>query len=55
MRQTIYERVKDRHEEESNSSELADQPRYLTTKPTVLDRHCELLYSRVKSLIYDVH
>ena len=43
LRQIIYERVKECHERGSNSRELADQPRDLTTKPTVLDRRCELL------------
>ena len=43
LRQTIYGRVKECHEEGSNTRELADQPRDLTTKPTVLDRRCELL------------
>ena len=39
LRQTIYGRVKECHEEGSNTRELADQPRDLTTKQTVLNRH----------------
>ena len=42
-----YERVKVCHEEGSNSSELADQPKDLTTKPTVLDKRCELLQFKI--------
>ena len=43
LRQTIYERVKECHEEGSNSRELADQRRDLITRRTVFDRRCELL------------
>ena len=48
LRQTISERVKDCQKEKSNSRELADQPRDLTTKLTALGRRYELL-----KLIYD--
>ena len=40
-------RKKECHEEGSNSRELGGQLRKLTTKPTVLDRQCELIYLRI--------
>ena len=41
---TINGRIKDCYEVESNSREIADQPRDLTTKPTILGSQSELLY-----------
>ena len=45
--QTIYERIKDCHEEGLNAREVAHQPRILTTKPTILDRRIELFYLNI--------